>query len=132
MSEHYVSLEECVIDIMANTDAPFMNVEPFAHFVFDHGWTYDNGDTPRSVRFISPSNDGQVIEVSYQFVTDFGDKYLTLPSVGGTKTRIDQFNREDFTLPEEDGRPYCANTENGVHLYAPEIGCAKPMKEDHA
>lgn len=54
MSEHYDSFEECVLDIMANTDAPFKVANTFAHLVYEKSWSYDNGPEERSVVFIPP------------------------------------------------------------------------------
>lgn len=56
MPENYESLDHCVLDIMANTDAPYRVALLAAKYVFEEGWSYDSTPTPRHL-VISPNFD---------------------------------------------------------------------------
>ena len=131
---NYTSVEQAILDIMANTDCPFNVAESFADLVYHRGWTFDNGYDRRSVRFIQPGDNGILFEVSVHEKHEFGPTYLEPEDLISPpqESLSDALERAGFPKPENKGRPYCANTENGMHFYAPEMGCAEPMEEDHA
>lgn len=73
---NYKSIEQCMLDIMANTDAPFTVAESFADLVYSRDWTFDNGYDRRSVRFVQPGDNGILFEVSVHDKHEFGDLYI--------------------------------------------------------
>ncbi len=55
MHDFYESKEQCLVDIMANTDAPYRVAVLAAKYVYEEGWGYNNHlSVPRGVS-ISPN-----------------------------------------------------------------------------
>lgn len=99
----YTSIEQCMVDIMANTDAPFTVVEAFADLVYSRGWTYDNGYDRRSVRFIQPGSTGVLFEVSLHEKHEFGTTYMdpTPEPRDRSSTLIEAFHKAGFPAPHD-------------------------------
>ena len=62
----YRSFDECVLDIMANTDAKYRTASFIAEYVYTHGWQFDNGPRKRSVTICPDFGDKRAIRLTIE------------------------------------------------------------------
>ncbi|MCA1806854.1 MAG: hypothetical protein LC687_03180 [Actinobacteria bacterium] len=56
----YENFNDCVLDIMANTDARYRVARLAARYVYDDGWSYNNHPNVERGVCISPDFDGSI------------------------------------------------------------------------
>ena len=66
----YASEDICVLDIMANTDAPYRLARLAAKFVYHENWSFDKHATDPRGLIISPNFDNLHVRVIYLTMDD--------------------------------------------------------------
>lgn len=66
-ADHYTSEDQCLVDIMANTDAPYVVAQMAATKVYGFNWSFNNGPTDRSVVICPNFDDPTAPRITFSY-----------------------------------------------------------------